>query len=231
MMQTSVWKDWLETLLADSVWGYYRGFNLALWIFAIGIMYGVGIVFWIRANKPNVIPSQTWLLKSFTLLFFFQGITRISFVLSYFIEPYYNFLLALGYAFAAISLLPLIITIEKWSTPQTHKIFTFMAIVVSILGFYFIFDPSQSDLSRTIQEIAMPVMIVLFLILYLWMIKNSTGAVRKKAILALLGAIVFIAGILLDSEGLIKTIQVIFHFAPIVFTLGVVIIGVSQKVD
>ncbi len=231
MFQDSAWEQWLKDLMADPIWGYYRGINLMLWLLAIGLMYGIGIVFWIRSKRSGVIPSQSWMLKSFALFFFLQGATRIVFTISYFIEPYYNLLLALGYAFGAVALLPLVFTIEKWSVPQTRRFFTILGIVIGLISFYFVIENSQSELSRMIQNFAMPVMMVLFLILYLWMIKNSTGVVRKKAILALVGALIFVIGILLDSETFIESMPIIFHFAPIMFMVGEIIIGISQKVD
>ncbi|HMF30914.1 MAG TPA: hypothetical protein VKK79_05850 [Candidatus Lokiarchaeia archaeon] len=235
LFQNSVWAQWLIDAMTDPVYGYARGINLFLWVGAITIMYITGIVFFVRAAKKDLPPSQVWLNRSFGLLFFLMGVTRIVFILGYIIEAYYNFLLALGYAVASLSLLPIVATFEKWATPQTKRFFTIVAIIICVIAFYFVFTPAQSALSRTIQDIGMPVVAAEFAILYIWIIKNSTGNVRKKAISTFLGALVFVVGILLDSESIIEEWILISPFlidiAPIVFAIGVIIMGVSQKLE
>ena len=159
--------------------------------------------------------SQKALFKSFGLLFAIMGITRICFVFSYFIEPYYNFLLAVGYTFGAVALLPLVYTLEKYMITQTKRFFTIVGAIMVVLGFLFLFltfsIPEISELSRTIQDIGMPILALSFLILYGLVIKNATGIIRKKAIMTLLGLVIFVVGILLDSESLLETNPSLMH--------------------
>ncbi len=228
-MFQSTWPSSLVDLINNL--RYYRDLHFITWIIAIGMMYIVGIVIWSRSRKSGVIPSQARFLQSFALLFFLMGVTRILFVLCYFFEPYYEILKTIAYAFAALSLLPVIITIEKWSLPQTHKIFSIIALALCVVGFYFVFEPTQSEVSRTIQQVTMPVLFAVFVILYVWVIRLSTGTVRKKAIMALIGAFIFGLGIILDSEQLVLSIPAIMYLSPILLTFSVLILVFSQKAD
>ena len=102
LIQNSTWEPWLVVLLEDPIWGYTRGVNLVTWIAAISLMYAATIVFFRRAARTDF-ESQKSLFRSFGLFFAIMGITRICFIFSYFIEPYYNFLLAVGYTFGTLS--------------------------------------------------------------------------------------------------------------------------------
>jgi hypothetical protein len=169
-----------------------------------------------------------------------MGLVRISFLLSYQseFESNYHLLLSVGYAFGAISLLPIVITIERFMVTKSRKIFSILGIILCIISLYFVIFPEDSPLSRTIQDIGMPFLALSFLLLYLWVIIHSAGDVRHKAIMTLLGIVVLVVGIILDSENLVlenvplgPPIIIIMNLSPIVFWLGVVIVTSSQKMD
>lgn len=235
ILQNSEFEDWLVDIINA---GYIRGAHLVIWILAISLMYFAASVFLVRSLKKGLIITQVWVFRSFALFFILMGFTRICFVLGYFVEPYYNFLLALGYAFASLSLLPIIIVLEKWLITWSRKIFSILGLILTILSFYFvIFNVSGSELSRTIQTIGMPFMALSFVILYAWMIKNTVGEVRKKSIVTLVGMFVFVMGILLDGEALLYSFYgtnlliPMLYLAPIVFMIGIVMITYAQKTD
>ncbi|MBD3350683.1 MAG: hypothetical protein GF364_04265 [Candidatus Lokiarchaeota archaeon] len=235
LIQTSEWESWLLDIIEA---GYIRGVHLVIWISAIAIMYVAGAIFLNRSLQEGLLKSQMWVYRSFGLFFILMGITRILFVLGYFIEPFYNFLLALGYAFGALSLLPLVITLEKWLIKWSRHFFSIVGIILTILSFYFvIFDVSHSELSRTIQEIGMPIMAGSFLILYMYLIKITIGAVRKKAILTLIGMTIFVIGIVLDGERLLygfygtSLLLPMMFLSPAVFISGILLMLYAQRVD
>jgi hypothetical protein len=238
ILQTDQWESWLTDNYMDPVSGYMRGFSLYLWIFAIASMYFIGIVFILRSRKEGIFASQSWIFRSFGLFFFIMGITRIIFIFAYWIEPSYHLLLTIGYVFGALSLVPLIIVIEKYLILWSHHFFSIVGGILSILSFYFLFFPSQSDFSRTIQEVGMPVLLAGYVILYINVIKLSAGAIRRKAIMTLFGMVVLVVGILLDSERALESwaldpiMRIVgLYIPPLVFALGVYIIGFSQKMD
>lgn len=232
IFQNSTWDPWLSTLLQDNLWGYMRGVNLISWIAAISLMYISSLIFMRRGSRTDF-ESQKRLFQSFGLFFILMGITRISFVLAYFIESYYNFLLAIGYTFGALSLLPIVLILEKYMITQTHRFFSIIGIILVVMGFVFLFltfqMPEISEISRSVQNIGMPVLALSFLILYGIVIKNATGDIRKKAIMTVLGMIIFVIGILLDSENLLESNPSSMHIAPIVFSIGIIIISLFQK--
>ena len=231
--------DWAALFIGD--FGYLRGVHLYFWLTVIVSMYIVTFVFMKRANAVEMV-SQKWIFRSFGLIFAFMGVTRIMFVFAYFAEnlaAYHQFL-AWGYAFAAVALLPLIFTLEKWLIKWSKKFFSAVSVVLVILGFYFTIAADKSELSRTIQSIGMPVLAVSFIVLYGWIIKNSTGSVRKKSIFTMIGMVIFVAGILLDGEttiesvycaGLNSLVVPMFYLSPIVFLIGMLVIVYSQKIS
>jgi hypothetical protein len=201
-------------------------------------MYVVAMLFLKRSMREGLIISQVWVYRAYSLFFILMGITRILFVFGYFVESYYNFLLALGYSFGALALLPIVFVMEKWLITKSKRIFSIIGLILNGLSFYFvIFDVANSELSRSIQEYGMPVMAGSFLILYMWMIKISIGSVRKKAALTLLGMIVFVGGILLDGETLLfgfygtPLLLPMMFLSPTIFVIGMVLMVFAQKMD
>jgi hypothetical protein len=233
-LQTSEWDPWLKSMMADPLWGYVRGINMILWIIAISLMYIAAAIFFKRSHVKDLYPSQKAIFFGFACFFAIMGITRINFFLSYWIEPYYNLLLTIGYVFGALSFLPLIYGLEKHIITRTHFFFTIAGIITCALSAYFLFDVSESDLARTIQNIAMPVVLAGFVLLYLAMIKQSTGEIRKKVLLTFIGFVIFLAGILLDSESLFESISdptLVMQLSPIIFSIGILIIVRFQRMD
>ncbi|MHA1732723.1 MAG: hypothetical protein ACTSU5_12330 [Promethearchaeota archaeon] len=228
--QTTQWDPWLRDLLSDPQWGYYRGVHLYMWLATIIMMYMVAMVFVHRSKAEGLLPSQKWLFLSYGLFLVLMGATRIAFVVAYFVEPWYHFLLALGYAFGAVSLLPIVFTLENFVVTATKHVFSIIGLVLSGLSFVFLFIPQESELSRTIQQVGMPFLGVAFFLLYLWLIKMSVGRVRTKAILTLLGILLFIVGTVLDSESLIEG-GLSYYLSPPILAAGVVIIGIAQKTE
>ncbi|MHA1821755.1 MAG: hypothetical protein ACTSU2_10710 [Promethearchaeota archaeon] len=236
IFQETGWEQWLKDNYMDPVWGYARGYNLILWAIAILTMYIAGLIFYLRSKKVDVVSAK-WFYKSFALFFWIMGITRILFIFAYHLEAYYHAFLAYGYAFGALSLLPIVFILEKWMIHWSHRFFTIVGIVLVILGFYFaIFNFNASELSRTIQEVGMPILFLSFLILYLWLIKISTGSVRKKAVFTLIGIIITVLGIVFDGESFMEALigplqWVVLIIPPIIFTLGIIMMIISQKID
>ncbi|MHA1340825.1 MAG: hypothetical protein ACTSRZ_12555 [Promethearchaeota archaeon] len=235
IFQNSTWDENVQGIIEN---GYVRGMHLIAWVIAIALMYISVFVFISRSKKKELIISQVWIFRSFALFFGLMGITRILFVFAYYIEPWYNFFLATAYAFGALSLLPIVFVLEKWLIRWSRRIFTIIGIILNILSFYYaIFNVQQSATARLIQQIGMPFLALAFLILYLFLIKNSVGVVRKKAILTLFGMVVFVVGILLDSEQMLfsslESPYFIFllYISPIVFSLGIILIVSSQKIS
>jgi hypothetical protein len=234
--QTSTWAPWLIGLQNNGIWGYYRGINLGLWIVVIVLLAVVSLIFIRRADIKDSLPSLVWLNRSFAFFFFFQGLTRISFVIGYFDESYYNLLLALGYVFGVVALLPLVITFERFIVTNTRKVFSILSIILTVIAASFLLYPANSSLSRTIEYACLPFVLAIFVVLYIWMVIHSPGDVRKKAIWTIIGMFIFIGGVLLDSETILYDlvsnnfqVTVIIILAPIVYAIGIIVITMNQR--
>ncbi len=229
--QTSMWDSWLIMAFEN---GYYRGFNLILWILVCIVMFASSLIFFNRARNPKLIESQRANFLAFGFLMLFMDFTRISFIFSYFFESYYNFLLALGYAFAAISLFPAVYVYEKFIITKTKHFFTIFSTIFVVIATIFLFKPAESDLSLTIQQIGMPVIAASFFILYIWMIRKSAGDVRKKSLKTLVGMIIWSLGIIFDSESLVASLDNflwLVNLAAICMILGTIVITATHKLN
>jgi hypothetical protein len=228
-----VWSSYLIDLFNDPVFPYYRGIHLGMWITAVVIMYILCVIFIIRSKREGIFDSQKWLFRSFALFFGLMGGTRIFFIIGCLIEPWYEITLVIAYLFGILSLTPAVMTLEKYIVTKTHKIFSLLAIAISISSLIFVFIPSQYALSRGIMSAAMPFLLFIFVFLYVSVIRNSVGTVRKKSLLTLIGMVIIVIGTLLDSEALLVAManHIITAAGPIVFSIGCIIIGYSQKLD
>ncbi len=109
-----------------------------------------------------------------------MGLTRISFLLGYTFQSDYNFYLALGYMFGAISFLPMFFTLEHFIIVKTHKIFSIIGIILALLGIYFAVFSYDSAMSLLIQDIGMPILAGMFCnLIYLADNSNNGNGTEK----------------------------------------------------
>jgi hypothetical protein len=231
LCQESTWAPWLLEILKDPVWGYMRGFNLAMWVIAISIMYIVGgLFFWsVRSKKPNRVEKE--LRWAYGWWMWVMGITRICFVFAYWVEPYYNLFLAVGYFCGAASLVPLVYALEKWIIKQTRFAFSIVAFGVTIFSGFFLLFPYQSALARGVQNYALPFVATVFVGLYIRRILASEGIVRRKGSMTLFGYFVVTSGIIVDGEAMIQTNFYLAYAAPFIFITGILLLGGSMLRD
>ncbi len=207
---------------------YARGFDLYLWIAAIVLHY-VFMVIFIKRAKSVEYKSQKWLFAAYATFFGLYGITKILFIYAVWDPANYDFWVNLGYVFGVICFVPIIAHIEKFLVPKTKFIFTILGLglfVVSLLG---LFPFLGRDFVLEVTYIASPVLLSIVFILYMVLIKQSTGFIRTKTAWTLLGMIFFAIAVILDGEGIL-TLQIIpLWVAPVVYLVGILLMGIYQS--
>jgi hypothetical protein len=207
---------------------YKPGIPLTLWWISIGLCAVIAILLILKSRTLKDTPSVHLLTISYAYFFFAFGMNRLFFIISY-ITPYYNEGLGIGYAFASSSLIPVLYTIEKYIVKKTKFVFSIISIGIMLLCLLVIVFPEQLLTIRyTAQSLALLPGGVWFL-LYLYMVKLSTGAPRMNAILSVLSVGIAVFGYFLDSE-FIYGLRLDFtvYLAPILYIIGLVALAFVQ---
>jgi hypothetical protein len=228
LQQHSIWPEWLKILMQNPLWGYMRGVNLGIWIALVAILLFIAGILLHRSRGGDIIPSQMWLFRSFALFFIFTACTYLSYMLAYNLEPFYNLFLTLGYTFGIISVIPIIATIEKYILIRTRHVITIFTIILFGIALFVVINPTYSPILRVITQSSAPILGFVVLILYLIVIKNSTGSLRQKAMMTLIGFILIMVGMALDSESIMKAGFPLI-ISPLVLFGGALLVVWSQK--
>lgn len=204
-------------------------FNFLWLIIAIELSV-LGVFFTRKAlnYKNDNMESAYQLHLGLGIFFLFYTITRISFIISNYYSVYVNedvleFQIAIrvAYCTALFSLSFFFYGLERSFLPTKGLAMAFPLI----MGILSIFLPY--DLMRTINYVLMPLYMVFGLSSYVYIAAKTTGAVRKNALISLIGLILFFLGIYLDSK-MFKTIftnagvrWVAFLIPPPIFIIGI----------
>ncbi|MBD3351057.1 MAG: hypothetical protein GF364_06185 [Candidatus Lokiarchaeota archaeon] len=210
--------------------GYHRGINLALWISFICCLICLTAVYLYRAKKEDLIISQRWMFRSFSWFFLFITFTRILYIFAYWYEDLYNLLKLTAYLCSLLSVMPLILTIENYIITKTKRFFSILSVILTLTAIIFLFMPEMLDLAKFILQIGATIMGFIFLILYLMVMVKTTGIIRKKTFFTFIGLAMFSAALLIGSEVFLGW-GVPINLPPIIYIAGVIIVGLSQKIE
>lgn len=119
-------------------------------------------------------------------------------------------------------------TIEKFIFTKSHYLFSIVNVgVVIIAALAFIFPEYFETIRFLVMAIGF-VPTIAFLLVWIYAIRVSFGDPRRKAIITLVGMVLIELGYVLDSEFLIKAEIIPFEIPPIIFIIGVILLGYIQ---
>ena len=215
--------------------GYFKSLDGPLWYVAMGLTYISGIIFFVRTSRAEAKVSKQWYL-AFALFSFFYATTRLFFNLA--VEfgyaiiddgEVYDFWCSLGYISAIAGAIYLLYVAETNIITSTRKLCTIMlvvGIVAAILGVIL----RAREISLIITYAVSLLATVLILFIYIVMIRNSTGALRKKTIGAFVGIVIWFLAIILDGEVAYKTIMGMpLLLPPLMYIVGVTLYTIFQR--
>lgn len=206
----------------------YEGIPLYIWIASIVIHLMGTIIIKKKANASKELISLNKLLNSYTIFLLLLGINRVFFLAAY-LSPehsidFYNLFLSFGYICAAFSVTPLIYTLEKYMIQKTKFIFSGISLLIVVLSIISAFLPdSLEEIRGTIQLMSLAPALIWFM-LYIWIIKNSTGAPQKKAIFTVVAVFILLIGFFLDSEMILTLGTLPVIVAPLIYMIGVMLV-------
>jgi hypothetical protein len=158
-----------------------------------------------------------------------MGGTRILFIIGFYIPDSYDFYTLLGYISGTSALIFWIYVLEKYLVKKTKKIFTLITLVSFSFSILALFNIIDRSIALNLQYILLPFAIAVILILYLYLIKKTTGTVRKKAVGILIGLALVLIGQVMDGETFISALPTFpLLVAPIIMIGGIITFIGSQ---
>jgi hypothetical protein len=218
---------------------YYKSWDFPLWLIIIALGFISTILFYARSKKTESLQQRS-LFVGMSALFFFLALAHISFLgaVWWVATLSYDLVVGFGYIFELIGITFLLYKVEKEIVKQTHfvmTIFSACGVAISILAeFGVAFSVSGEitfmTISRLLSSIISSCDTILIIIIFLYLIRGSVGAVRMQAIITFIGILAMLIGYLLDSElvyGIWATQPIILP--PILVLAALLVIMVNQK--
>ncbi len=205
-----------------------------LWYVAIALLFLSFIFFLLKAIKIEII-SQKRVYLGYGLFLLLFGFTRLFFLFSWrcgnAFEGCQYFYLILGYLVGTFGLIIIIFLLETYLL-KTRKILTSITIILFCIILIILFGfPSQEgrEFALMMTYILLPIVIVTISISYIYLIIQSSGLSRKKAIGAFIGLFLISIGHLMNTSFFYSILPGAPGFlAPIVMIMGVAIFLTTQ---
>jgi FtsH-binding integral membrane protein len=207
---------------------YSHGINLYMWIGVTALLLINFVLFLIRARKVKDIESQRQLLNSYGIFCLGQAGVHIFFLLAFNLTENYDIYINIAYVCGTVALLPVTYFMEKYILPQSRHFFFIVAFCLMAVTIYALFDASQTEFSRSVQRIASPVIFGMVAILCIYMIIKSSGFLRKRAFMIMIGLGIMSVAMLLDSNEFVIDQTFPLWISPSVFAVGTILFGFSM---
>ncbi|HME51108.1 MAG TPA: hypothetical protein VKM55_02715 [Candidatus Lokiarchaeia archaeon] len=189
--------------------------------------------FW-QAKKITELPSQRWLFFGFGFFMTFLAISKIIIIVEF------NFASALLHAFfdplgstanliSQISFVPALWAFEKYIIPQTRHIFTILAFcMVAISTIPLILNTNNKTILIG-EDIGAAPLFAVVAIMFLILIKRTTGKVRKRSAQMFIGLVTMVLGMLLDNNSVIAMQIIPLWVTPAIYFVSVLIFGLTTR--
>lgn len=212
--------------------------NLFLFIVFTAILFIFGIIFLMKSRKQEI-ESAKRIKLAFGLFGILYGTCRIFFILMFqdFTNPNqnYNLFANIAYSFGMAGFTSIIWALEKVKYKKNY--FFLIAATITLITFAGVFL-----ILTGIAEIRLLVLIIIMIgtpiagffifLLYIQLIRLSTGAVKKKAIYSLIGFFIMVVGISMDGQFFlaIDTVPLWFKMdvVPIICIVGYLMFAINQ---
>ncbi len=212
--------------------------NLYLFIAFAAILIALGILFVYKAKKQELEASKRIKL-AFGLFGIFFGVCRVFFILMFqaFTNPdvNYNLLANIAYSFGMIGFTCLIWALEKAKYETRYffliglaiTILTMVGILLNILNVLVI-----REFILIVIMLGTPIAGFFIVILYIQLIRMSTGTIRKRSIYSLAGFLIMVVGITMDGQFFLAIdtvpLWLKMDLVPIICIVGFLVFALNQ---
>ncbi len=207
--------------ILENLSGYYTGLSFILWFISIEVFF-LGFFLFVKETLKMNLISQKMANYGYGVFLGLMGITRILFIIAVYFPDFYDLYTILGYISGNIGLIFWLYIVENYLIRKTKSIFTIVSIIPTSFSFLALFGLVEREIALSIQFLLLPLAILVILILYIYLIKKTSGTVRKKFIGILTGLFLIMVGQVLDGETFITAFPDFpLIVAPIIMILGV----------
>jgi hypothetical protein len=179
---------------------HYHGVNLALWIIFTVELFVFGTIFFIRAQKAKEIEAKRKIELGHSGFAIFYGVCRIFFILMMFINDGadYDLYCAIAYFWGILGFTSLNFVLEKYALERKPYLSSIgiVGVCISLLGMY---GEIREYVLLVILAVSLIMMFVLWII-YLFLMKNTSGKLRKNATIGFISILLLAVAVFLDSQ-------------------------------
>ncbi|MHA1731925.1 MAG: hypothetical protein ACTSU5_08270 [Promethearchaeota archaeon] len=228
--------------------GYDLGVKMAGWGSAMAVCLVLGTTFAARAVKARKsdVESVKWVYLGYSLFFFLYVVTRLFLLLSDLErvntpegQPdtiWYTRWVIFAYMTSQVAMTFIIYTFERWMLARERRTLTWIAFGSTLFcaGFaatsFFTDNSNLINVARLMDYGAAALFFVILLYLMYRLAKDSSGVIKRNAATSLVGAVLILTGILIDSEFLFKYLGPGLMWLPgVVAAAGLVVFGLGQR--
>lgn len=201
----------------------YRSIIIILTLILVIGAFLIGVYTMLSSRKSEAKLSKSYFLGigMFSILF---GVGRLIYLIhDYFAPDALDIILwKIATTIVFSGLIFLIFTIETYVYKKTKRVFTVTGLIILVAVIIF-----ERDIARIFIYIGNPLLLLIPFLIYIIILRNSTGAVRKNTIFIIIGMLFFALGqgtALFELVG-IMTKEIASIFAPPVSLIGLAILG------
>jgi len=212
-----------------------------LWIPVMIYLAIIGTIFMIKSKKAaQEIASQKATYRAMAVVFYCYIAVRFFFILSDYERDrpgypaqgdtmlYFQFV-TLSYIFAISAFLNLIYVFEKYIIKKTKFIMTITFMILLVANVIMLFLPNYVATMRYINYIPLYIEIIILFLLYIYLVRKTSGQLKKNSYFCLIGLMLMAGGAVLESEFLSATGIVLPYYSPILFAIGSTVFALGQK--
>ena len=213
--------------------------KLISWLIVLPYITLITILFFRRMAKADRdFPSQRLFHRSMAIFFLMYIANRIFFILSDFERDangqteYHYQLVFIGYILVSIAFLNMLYFGEKFIVKKTKFILCYITTAALIVEVVLLFIPELFGIGRLVNYGLSYFLMMLVLILFIKMIVQSIGVIRRDFTLTLIGFLIIALGSILEMDALLSSGIIPPWLTPILFATGASIVayGLRSKI-
>jgi putative Mn2+ efflux pump MntP len=213
---------------------YDVNLKTTFWVIAMIYLGIVGIFMILNSMKKEEKASKS-MARAYALFIYFYIVARIFYIFSDYERDanaetllYYRYV-ACAYIFQIIGLLNIIFILEKYVITRSKHVISYIILVLLGVNVVMIFFPNLMPIVRYINYVMLYSEVALLIIIYLFLVINTTGDLRKKSLLTVIAFFVMITATILEIDALSSTGLVPPYYSPIVLSIGATIFAYAQS--
>ncbi len=204
-----------------------------VWIIAMIYLGILGILLIIRSFKAEI-KSLKETQRAYAFLIYMFAIGRIFFIFSDYERDsrgdtalYFQFVL-FAYICFIIGFLAVTYVLESHVITRTKHGITYIVLILLGINIIMLFFPNLVPIVRYINYGLLYGQAILIILIYLYLIINTSGRLRSKSLLIFIALIIMMLGSILDSDALIISGISSPLYNPILLAIGATMFSYAQ---